>query len=438
MRKVGLIFFIMMFAAILSACSDVTNQTNEVIDLVNQGDFQQAKEKIEQYRKDDSISEDELYEILSNVNEESLKNINELVEQFEQGDIDVDGFEKKLAGYDSLQIGNLFSKLSTVEDETEDLVESRKSFASAVEYFEQSKYKEAITMFQKTKKSDVKYRDAQQYIEDSRSELLEQIKTEIAVLAEQGNYYGAYRYVTSYDQYFNGDEAYSALIAEQKSAYFDATVKKVANLRNDNEYRVAIEELELLHSTIGMDNEVRELISKVETEQQNYYKKQRDEILANMNREYDEMDDLTSVTPKGIEPRTLHLPRGSFTFYPVVQFYGNQPGKGQSAISIVAGFSQDDWIFMDEIIFNVDGERFTWGISYGERDTDIDGGYIYEWIFRTHAYQYDILDQLEKIANAESVSIRFNGDTSLRDETLTKKQINQVKNALTLYYMIQE
>lgn len=105
-----------------------------------------------------------------------------------------------------------------------------------------------------------------------------------------------------------------------------------------------------------------------------------------------------------------------------------------ASLRVVYGFSQDDWVFMDSIIFNIDGSIREFPVDYSDRKTDINDG-IAEWV-DWYVDDKDI-EFLQSIANSKKTLVKFRGDTKQRSFTVTPNQKNAIKQILK-YYMLKE
>ena len=92
----------------------------------------------------------------------------------------------------------------------------------------------------------------------------------------------------------------------------------------------------------------------------------------------------------------------------------------------------DDWLFIQNMIFNIDGENTT---IYPDMETDCgNGGKIWEWCDESvsnssNIDKYFILG----IANAKSVKVKMNGRQYYDTRTLTEAQIKTIKDTYDYY-----
>lgn len=93
-----------------------------------------------------------------------------------------------------------------------------------------------------------------------------------------------------------------------------------------------------------------------------------------------------------------------------------------NTMNFLIGFEKSDWLFADNVVFNVDGERENFG-TYNF-DTDVlDGGTIREVDTKTNYSE----DTLEKILKSDDVKLRFEGKNENLDYTLTDTDLEAIK-----------
>lgn len=93
-----------------------------------------------------------------------------------------------------------------------------------------------------------------------------------------------------------------------------------------------------------------------------------------------------------------------------------------NTMNFLIGFERSDWLFADNVVFNVDGDRENFG-TYNF-DTDVlDGGIIREVDTKTNYSE----DTLEKILESDDVKLRFEGKNENLDYTLTDTDLEAIK-----------
>lgn len=105
--------------------------------------------------------------------------------------------------------------------------------------------------------------------------------------------------------------------------------------------------------------------------------------------------------------------------------------NGSVASSWTVGYTRSDWVFLEKIQFNIDGNIITYEFDrYQEVDDFISGGDVSEWI---NISVYSNLDVLESIGNAESVVIMFSGRQRRYNREMSRSDITAIAEMLELY-----
>lgn len=143
--------------------------------------------------------------------------------------------------------------------------------------------------------------------------------------------------------------------------------------------------------------------------------------LANNFREKkDEFSDFSWIEHKNTTPyrnyNSIHL-----------NFQKDKNGNVQN-LRFVVQYEDDDWLFIRNMIFNIDGENVTFVPNEMERDNDY--GRIWEWSDEPASFEPSLV---EKIANSKAVKVKFNGDQYYDTRTMSSKQITAFKQTLEYY-----
>lgn len=126
----------------------------------------------------------------------------------------------------------------------------------------------------------------------------------------------------------------------------------------------------------------------------------------------DEFSDITWIEPKSA-PKYRNM-NGTYCYFA-------KKGEKVENFRFVFQYYADDWLFIESMIFNIDGENITISPSM---DTDCGyGGKIWEWCDTQISLEF-----VEKLANAKSVKIKMNGSQYYDTRTLTTAQIQSIKN----------
>ena len=149
----------------------------------------------------------------------------------------------------------------------------------------------------------------------------------------------------------------------------------------------------------------------------------KSELLTKVNSSYDDMTQQTRYTVKGAKTEfdeDVH-------FMPIL---GYDDKLKAPIFGIQFGIVQDNWIFFDSLIINIDGTITNIDEKNFDKYTDtIGGGYIFEYC-AISSYNYPMFYALvENIINGNEVKIRFVGKESRGnvDFTLTQEEKENLK-----------
>lgn len=90
-------------------------------------------------------------------------------------------------------------------------------------------------------------------------------------------------------------------------------------------------------------------------------------------------------------------------------------------------YVNSDWLFIKDLIFNIDGKVF----EYRRLDfnTDCSGGQIWEWC----DLQLCDIDLIRSLENAKSIKIKMNGDKYYDTRTLNSATITSIQETIKYY-----
>ena len=90
-------------------------------------------------------------------------------------------------------------------------------------------------------------------------------------------------------------------------------------------------------------------------------------------------------------------------------------------------YVNSDWLFIKDLIFNIDGKVF----EYRRLDfnTDCSGGQIWEWC----DLQLSDIDLIRSLENAKSIKIKMNGDKYYDTRTLNSATITSIQETIKYY-----
>ena len=108
-------------------------------------------------------------------------------------------------------------------------------------------------------------------------------------------------------------------------------------------------------------------------------------------------------------------------------------GDKPAALRFVFQYHNDSWLFIRNLQFNCDGTNFT---VTPDMDTDCgNGGMIWEWCDELVRASGTAISEpyIALIANSQSVKVRMNGSQYYDTRTLTREQIQGIKDAYDYY-----
>lgn len=104
---------------------------------------------------------------------------------------------------------------------------------------------------------------------------------------------------------------------------------------------------------------------------------------------------------------------------------------GVGPLRMVLQYYDDDWLFVKNVIFSIDGEAYFFSPEDIKRDNN--GGFIWEWFDEAIDYQSDLVKAL---ISANSVKIKLNGSNYYDTRTLSSKQLVALKETFELYNLL--
>ena len=153
--------------------------------------------------------------------------------------------------------------------------------------------------------------------------------------------------------------------------------------------------------------------------------KEKDEAIARLSKKFrfneDEFGDRTWVyhntTPKYTNRNSIHL------------YFQKDKDGNASNLRFRVQYEAGDWLFIKNMIFNIDGEN----VQFIPDDMETDCGYggrIWEWCDESSTYNQELI---HKIVNAKSVKVKFNGRQYYDTKTMSAKELQAFKETFDYY-----
>ena len=143
-----------------------------------------------------------------------------------------------------------------------------------------------------------------------------------------------------------------------------------------------------------------------------------DKLTKKFNQEKDEFSNKTWIFPNN---KPKYRNRNATYCYFMKQ--NNEVGN----FRFVFQYVNSDWLFIKDLIFNIDGKVF----EYRRLDfnTDCSGGQIWEWC----DLQLSDIDLIQSLENAKSIKIKMNGDKYYDTRTLNSATITSIQETIKYY-----
>ena len=141
----------------------------------------------------------------------------------------------------------------------------------------------------------------------------------------------------------------------------------------------------------------------------------------------DEFSDVVWVKPKSA-PQYVNR-NGIYCYFARNKTDFTSPNSRAYNFRLVVQYYAEEWLFIRSMIFNIDGENYTFVPDNMKRDCGY-GGKIWEWCDESTRFDTALI---EKIANAKTVKVKFNGSDYYKVKTLTPEQILSIKRTYEDY-----
>lgn len=157
---------------------------------------------------------------------------------------------------------------------------------------------------------------------------------------------------------------------------------------------------------------------RIEAEKKKQKKEELERLVPNFKQQKDEFSNKTWIYPKD-SPKYRN--RNATYCYFMKQ------NNEVSNLRFVFQYVNSDWLFIKDLIFNIDGKVF----EYRKLDfnTDCRGEQIWEWC----DLQLSDTDLIRALEKAQSVKIKMNGEKYYDTRTLKSAAITSIKNTIKYY-----
>ena len=152
----------------------------------------------------------------------------------------------------------------------------------------------------------------------------------------------------------------------------------------------------------------------------------KDSIINTMKADFTfKKDEFSTSDGCWVEPKSRPRYRNTNAFY---CYFWLSSNNLPSNMRFVMQYEDDDWLFIKNCVFNVDGENITYVPDKMEHDNH---SRIWEWF--DDQVDSDNIYLIRKIANAKTVKVKLNGTQYYDTRTIKAKEIASIKKTLEKY-----
>lgn len=365
----------------------------------------------------------------------SQKNINECKDLYSEKAIadadkfiadsnDLTGYDKalntlqsaKATGYTNEKVGTKFEEVSTARNTIvcNEALEKAKTAKTALEGY---------TILSEVKTAEYTAEFETQIAEYIGKAVVE-IKDTVSAQTQKKEYESAYKYLNGLSAVLKSEEEVKTLIKDVKDTIVLGKIDEAEKAAAAKDYEKAYN---ILDAAYKLTNDAR-----LPTKMNSYRISMDSQYLLSVSnyfvkKTYDDFYHYYRV-----------LPTQTTYYQDYSDKYNTRPGlliydDGSVFLRISLGFTEDDWIFMNKIIVDCDGQQFSFTVDYGDRDTNVSGGEVTEvWtVIHTTAYSYDsqykdLTKMMTAMETAKSVKIRFSGSDGHYDYSIPQSEVNNI------------
>ena len=197
--------------------------------------------------------------------------------------------------------------------------------------------------------------------------------------------------------------------------YFVISQSRVKNSSFYNDTDTVNTVMESVDSTSIIEEQKRIAAEEARLQER---KAELDKLSKNFNQKKDEFSNKTWIFPKN---KPKYRNRNATYCY-----FMKQSNEVRN-FRFVFQYVNSDWLFIKDLIFNIDGKVF----EYRRLDfnTDCSGGQIWEWC----DLQLSDIDLIRSLENAKSIKIKMNGDKYYDTRTLNSATITSIQETIKYY-----
>jgi flagellar basal body-associated protein FliL len=213
-----------------------------------------------------------------------------------------------------------------------------------------------------------------------------------------------------------------------------ASAEEAFNNKNlDNAIKIINEALSIKDDEVAVELKNKYIAEqeKVKEESERNIQANKENLLKNISKSYDDMKDIQWYNPNGKLEYDRRNGDESFSFY---VYMGEQGNK--TWLRMTTGFETLDWVFTKNIIVKADEHRFN--IPFDSlKDMEgeaLYGGRISEWV--DILVDNDLIVNLKMVIDSSEAKVRFTGDNYYTEHTINSTQKKQLKDIIDYYELV--
>jgi tetratricopeptide (TPR) repeat protein len=247
-----LLIFVCIIVCVILALHQ--NSSKSFIEYIQDGDYDKA---ITLYSKkiDGNINKEN--EVSMSVDEF----LNNLIDMFNRSEITEADLQTKISAVEKT---NLFDdKVDDFNTKIENLKESKNNYQEAVKLKDSDNYTQIIDFCSKVSEEDINYENAQQLIENTKSNCKNNFVNAVNTLVQSGDYIGALNNFNSVPDIIKDDSDIAELQESTKASYSNAVYKNIETYMYNKTYTLGIRYIDALPDLFANDSKIKDYRSRI-------------------------------------------------------------------------------------------------------------------------------------------------------------------------------
>lgn len=361
-----------------------------------------------------------------------------IYEQFKSGKTDYESALNKLNNFNQTDLAS--SELESIITNTNALNDSKSAFQKGIDAEKAGDYESAIEQFSKVIKEDSNYKDATEQLASSKNKYISDIVNKASKLTDNEEIKKQIDNITTIESSIGQDNKLDKVIDTLKQKYSNQILQKANSLVKQDKFDDALNLLNDNQKYEYNSNLSSRVTSIKNNEMKTYNTNLFNQLKSQLTINYDEIEKKYDIVPKGYETKYHNLSR-TINIEPRITV-----ADSSIYYFLYTGFNQDDWIFMDDIVFACDNKRHEYKVDFSDRKTQVlTGNGIAEWYVMADdsdgsltglvSYATDLTDLINDISKSTNNKIRFSGQ-GFRDHTISVAEKNNVLNLWKFYKLL--